>query len=154
MGNHSALYPGSPSIVWWALKQCPLHRSTNKAERATLGCLFVQLVVGNPDFFISATFVSLFVNVLVTPALIVWIWRAKRKVTLLLGDSVLEQTQVPYNRLIRILTESALPPLLLGISQVALILSSGYPSVLLNMLWGIFTVSRLFGLLLDTFDLP
>ncbi|KAH6905646.1 hypothetical protein BKA70DRAFT_1291768 [Coprinopsis sp. MPI-PUGE-AT-0042] len=54
------------------------------------------------------------------------------------------QTPTPYNRLIRILTESALPPLLLGVLHLCLLLSLGYQILdalkVLNVIWVIFTI--------------
>jgi hypothetical protein len=90
-------------------------------------------------FIFAATLTSLVANFIVTTALISWIWRAKREVESLLGDTMLAQTQLPYNRVIRILTESALPPLLLFSLHLAL-LYSGYQTVVVTMLWVIFTV--------------
>jgi hypothetical protein len=97
------------------------------------------------NFSALTPYISLFSNLLVTPPLIVWIWKAKRKVKSLLGNTTPAKTQIPYNRLIRVLTESALPPLVLGISHLAVFLSDRKTrerrSVVLSIIWWIFTAS-------------
>ncbi|KAH6905653.1 hypothetical protein BKA70DRAFT_1503094 [Coprinopsis sp. MPI-PUGE-AT-0042] len=111
-----------------------------------LGSLFFLVMqIGSTDPIPKACgmYTSLFVNFIVSPTLIVWIWRAKREVNSLLEHPDRPQTQMPYNRLIRILTESALPPLLLGFTHLGLFLSKGSFPVL-NVLWVIFTVMRRF----------
>jgi hypothetical protein len=92
-------------------------------------------------FFLAGTYISLFANSIVTSALIIRIWRAKRKMEVLLGnDSHIPQAQIPYIRLIRILTESALPPLLLGIVHLGFMTTGVGQNVVLNLLWVSFTV--------------
>jgi hypothetical protein len=93
------------------------------------------------SLFLAGTYISLTANLIVTPALITRIWRAKRKVETLLGNnSQIPQAQIPYTRLIRILTESALPPLLLGFVHLALAFTNIGQNVVLNILWVSFTV--------------
>jgi hypothetical protein len=61
---------------------------------------------------------------------------------LLGSDSQRPQTQIPYSRLIRTLTESALPPLILGLLHLILLVTAGQ-TVVLNVLWVSFTVRSL-----------
>jgi hypothetical protein len=95
--------------------------------------------------FLAGTYISLTANLIVTPALIMRIWRAKRKMKVLLGGvSHVPEAQNLYARSIRILTESALPPLLLGFVHLALVVTEVGQNVVLNVIWVSFTVRSLY----------
>lgn len=66
-----------------------------------------------------AAYVSLATNMIVSTTLIVHLWSARRKAKQLFSNAEGRvQYQIPYSKLIRILVESALPPLVLGISHI------------------------------------
>ncbi|KAH6905644.1 hypothetical protein BKA70DRAFT_1291759 [Coprinopsis sp. MPI-PUGE-AT-0042] len=112
----------------------------------SLVCFILQAIISSLEIFVAAgTYISLLANLIVSPTLIAWIWRAKREMESCLDThQPLSHTQIPYNRLMRILTESALPPLLLGFVHLGLYLPSGDLMVgawrVLNVLWLIFTI--------------
>ncbi|KAH6881253.1 hypothetical protein BKA70DRAFT_1238449 [Coprinopsis sp. MPI-PUGE-AT-0042] len=110
----------------------------------SLVCLILQAIRSSEIFLVSGTYFSLLANLIVSPTLVAWIWKSKREIESCLDSHQLSHTQIPYNRLMRILTESALPPSLLGFVHLGLYLPSGYRMAVawrvLNALWVIFTI--------------
>jgi hypothetical protein len=136
LDRHSAVCASTPRLFRWVFNGLWLYT----LRYQIIGFFLVFLVYRRDLIFAFATTVtSLSANLIVTPALISWIWRSQTEVESLLGNAVLAQTQVPYNRVVRILTESALPPLLLGFLNISLAVS-GNLSVVFTILWVIFTV--------------
>ncbi|KAH6908616.1 hypothetical protein BKA70DRAFT_1562644 [Coprinopsis sp. MPI-PUGE-AT-0042] len=86
-------------------------------------------------------YLSLGTNVMVSTVLIVRLWRGRQEFKSLVGGAVVGEAQIPYSRLMKVLLESALPPLILGVVHVTLYFM--LPDVSLSMhsaLWISFTV--------------
>ncbi|KAH6908600.1 hypothetical protein BKA70DRAFT_273223 [Coprinopsis sp. MPI-PUGE-AT-0042] len=88
-------------------------------------------------------YVSLLANLVVSTTLFVWLWKARRAARSKHGHSSSggKQATIPYTRLMRILLESAIPPLILGIIHLILRLASFEPIIPgLGILWVSVTV--------------
>ncbi|KAH6899389.1 hypothetical protein BKA70DRAFT_739162 [Coprinopsis sp. MPI-PUGE-AT-0042] len=88
---------------------------------------------------VAPTYVSLLTNLVTSTTLVFRLWRAKREAEESMGDRLC-QAQIPYKRLIGILVESALPPLLLGILHMILFFSLQATVISLNVLLVSFTI--------------
>jgi hypothetical protein len=90
-------------------------------------------------------YVSLLANLIVSTTLFVWLWKARRSAAAKLGrsSSGAKEAAIPYTRLMRILVESAVPPLILGLIHLALRLASFKPLIPgLGILWVSVTVRK------------
>jgi hypothetical protein len=70
------------------------------------------------DGQLYAFYISLGSNFVLSTALVTRIWMARREALDLLGRPNSSQSQIPYAKVISILLESALPPLVLGVSHL------------------------------------
>ncbi|KAH6908540.1 hypothetical protein BKA70DRAFT_1481778 [Coprinopsis sp. MPI-PUGE-AT-0042] len=93
----------------------------------------------NPIVDMASTWISLGFNLLISPTLIIHLWREKKEVDALVGDSRVGKAYVQYTRIIRTLVESAVPPLILGL---ALVISRFYGNAApaLYLVWVTFTI--------------
>ncbi|KAH6880336.1 hypothetical protein BKA70DRAFT_190881 [Coprinopsis sp. MPI-PUGE-AT-0042] len=114
----------------------------------SFGCFIAQVSLsekrlgpGGVIFIVAGTYTSLLANLIVSPALILRVWLARREMESLVGESRFSHTHVPYTRLIEILTESAVPPLLLGLLHLILHFAiRDCHFTFINMLWVSFTI--------------
>ena len=98
-------------------------------------------VVGFDSTLLISSYCSLATNFVVSTAIVVYLWKAKKEAQRLLNDPTLKQAHVPYSRLIAVLTQSALPPLILGIAHMILLVAFGITFYTHGALWISFTVS-------------
>jgi hypothetical protein len=103
-----------------------------KSSSSSLGFLFCNFFHRRLDVM-TPTYVSLLTNLITSTTLVIRLWCAKRHAEASMGDRA-SQALVPYKRLIGILVESALPPLLLGILHMALFFSLQRTVISLNVL--------------------
>ena len=87
-----------------------------------------------------SSYISLGTNLLVTITLVFRLWRGKRVTERLLGNT--GNQLIPYSKLITVLLQSALPPLLLGISHLVANVGYNKTYVTHGTLWVSFTVSK------------
>lgn len=88
-------------------------------------------------------YMSVLVNVIVSPTLIGTLWRGKRHADSLMGNSRVGHAHLQYTRIIRTLVESALPPLALGLIHIVLLAAFQVVSPLFNLVWISSTVGHL-----------
>ncbi|KAH6908614.1 hypothetical protein BKA70DRAFT_1222786 [Coprinopsis sp. MPI-PUGE-AT-0042] len=90
------------------------------------------------------SYISLGTNLIISSSLIIWLWRRKKEVKYLMGGAAVGKTQIPYSRLINVLVQSALPPLLLGLLHMVLYIYRRTQAIRspssLGALWISFTV--------------
>ncbi|KAH6908601.1 hypothetical protein BKA70DRAFT_1280292, partial [Coprinopsis sp. MPI-PUGE-AT-0042] len=86
--------------------------------------------------FLIGTYVPLLTNLIVAPALSIWLWRSRHTLT---GKFGVKDTH-PYTRKLAMLVESAILPLLLGLVHVVLFAAFQVQAVAVNVLWLSFTV--------------
>ncbi|KAH6908597.1 hypothetical protein BKA70DRAFT_1400617 [Coprinopsis sp. MPI-PUGE-AT-0042] len=95
------------------------------------GALYLEMI---------SVYLSVLTNLIVSPTLILCLWREKRDVDSLLGDSRVGKAHVQYTRIIRTLVESASPPLALGLVHIVLVAAFQVNSPLFNLIWITFTI--------------
>ncbi|KAH6908598.1 hypothetical protein BKA70DRAFT_1280285 [Coprinopsis sp. MPI-PUGE-AT-0042] len=87
-----------------------------------------------------ATYVSLLTNLIVSATLIIHLRKAAQRLTSLLGHASTTRTRTPYTRIIEMLVEAALPPLVSGIVHLILFAALKTQAITLNVLLLSFTV--------------
>ncbi|KAH6908611.1 hypothetical protein BKA70DRAFT_1481880, partial [Coprinopsis sp. MPI-PUGE-AT-0042] len=69
---------------------------------------------------IYESYISLGTNLIVSTLLIIHLWRRKREIQFLMGSAIVNKSQIPYSKLMKVLFQSALPPPLLGFLHLTL----------------------------------
>ena len=113
------------------------------------GCFTANAIFGfdyygaGEVFLTAGIYVSLLANSIVCPALLTLLWQARKQTQSLgVGSALVNSSHErdPYTRLMGILAESALPPMVLGFLHLGLNFGIGFRTIAINVLWLSLTV--------------